>query len=242
MISIARHIAAASTSLAILGGSASAQDASTMAQLVELLDLPVGKTATYFNNATKTAVIEECFRQDADTVACNMQVLSNATLLNFTYQGMIYHMKGGDLTITAGTLDQGGWDVNDYNKLFKPAAIQNNHGSWTANSPLAVLAKDGLTVIQNDVLAIDMTPEWRIFGCSSIPVTEYRGVDLCHSFEDKEPIRAKATMTVAVNGAIFSPQSESAWRAFDENFWETAVKYGDNLPKGFMVAPPYLPN
>lgn len=242
MISIARHVAAASTALPLLAGSpAAAQD---MDSVIEMLGLPVGTTATYFNPATRMGIVEECFRQDADTVACDMRIMAGKALLDFTYQGMTYDIEGGELKITAGTLDQGTWNTDVYNYDFKPVVLANHHGSWNASSPLVQFAPDGQTIIQNDVLAITMPEsEVRITGCSSLPITEHRGVDLCQSFEDKSPARANAVLVVASNGAVLSAQGETADRPYSSGDWDVAVSYGKNLRSGFMTVPPYiLPN
>ncbi len=241
MISVSRHIAVASTALTLLGGSAAAQDYVSIDDAIALLNLPVGKTHTYFNNATKIAISEECFRQDGNTVACDMRVMANKAMLDFTYQGMVYQVKGGELMFTSGVLDQGVWDTDDYRYDFKPVAIANNHGSWTASSPLAQRAADGQTIVQNDVLAISMTGD-RITGCSSVPVTEYRGIDLCQSFEDKSPARAKATMVATSGRSVFIAEGETASRPFENGDWDVAVSYGRNLDRGFTTMAPYTPN
>ena len=116
MILAARTIAAAT--LSILAGSAAAQE--SMDEIIDALKLPVGRTATYFNNATKTAISEQCFRSDENTVACNLRVMANKALLDFTYQAQAYHLENGNLTIYAmANFKPDGW-VGNWNRSDRP--------------------------------------------------------------------------------------------------------------------------
>lgn len=186
-------------------GAAQRPVAKTGQGIAVQLGLPVAKPAYYFNRATNTAFQELCVANN-NSVKCRLDVLGLTAQIAHSVHSSYGLDKGGSVAVHSGISDVQEWSPA-LSSLYRSFKRQASAHSWSASSPLVRIADNqGRDVVQNNIYQVaTLSGQDGVSVCSTVPVNEKRGFDVCLSFD-----RAGGTVSSA---ALPRVGSGSLWQA-----------------------------
>ncbi len=195
--------------------------ARTIDDVIGDLALPVGRTASYFNSATKTAVRESCVKNESNTaVTCTDDVMSVRAQMRVRQSFTVTLESGGQISIFARSGAPQEWNPAT-NRLFNTTMGEASNATWNRSSPLATMASDGTHVLQNDVLQLNKTGDASVSGLSIIPVTPSRGIAVSLGFDRSAASVTLGTMQVIKPGEIDPNFGVSRmFNAYDKDYYK----------------------
>lgn len=170
--------------------------------MISDLALPVGRTASYFNSATKTALRESCVKNEAgNSVQCTMQVMGVRALMHYTDTNTYRLGNDGRISVSTRSGEDYPWNQT-IQRRFDATMKEASSVTWRRSSPLATMASDGAHILQNDVIQLNNTGPKSVHGLSIIPVSEKRGIAVSQGFDRSASSVSLGTLPVISAGAI----------------------------------------
>ncbi len=206
------HIAGLVTGTAILTGQAAEAES-----LVGVI--PAGESL-YYNQATDTAVVLRCDVQP-EQASCEMDVLSNQTLLPYSQEITFGQRSDGTLAISSDFTGQRRWTPDIFNYDFRPAREVGAQIEWATDGPLSYQET-------NDVGRLDKVNDYAVSITSIIPVSAGFGIAITNEYNaGSGSVLSSAVPAVSFGGMTYEPEAvQKAMRAFDvtsldQYFYET---------------------
>lgn len=151
--------------------------------LAKVLALPVAGSSHYFNRATNTALRESCKAVSDNAVTCRLDVLGlTAQIAHTVYTGYERDASGA-ITVKSRKSDVMGWSQN-LSAQYRSFRDMASKYEWSSGSSMVVVGDNqGRNLVQNNVYQVSVSGQDGVSVCSSVPVNDCRGIDVCLSFD-----------------------------------------------------------